>query len=898
MMQTTTKMQQMAGICGAVLVFVVGLILLTVNSRFGATLRYESYDWSADLCSFQSGTNAVDIAIIYLDEVSHKELAQPFNQPWDRSLHARLLNRLTADGVRGVVFDIIFSDPGPNPKADEAFAEAIRENGHVILAADLVDDQTSVDKKLSTHEKLLTLPHEPFRKAALGWGFAQLQPDEDFLIREHRHGTPDSQYVSLAWAAGKKLGLKAPVEAIGTERWINYYGAPGQVPGISYKMALNLPQGYLHNKVIFIGARPMTSHIRERKDEFRSPYSNWFKAPVFMPAVEIHALTYLNLVRGDWLRRLPPVMEWLILLLGALFFGFFLTRFSPRTATLIAVAGVIAVIGLSALLLIWGRFWFPFLITVAAQAPLGLVSAFIFRSIEWFEQKRRYEQARKAAEERIREQAALLDKAQDAIMVHSLDGKTTYWNPSAEQLYGWTAEEMRQQTAAEMLFGADLTCFEEAFQKTLLKGEWQGELQQTSKTGRKIVVNSRWSRICDENGAPKAVLVISTDVTERKKLELQLWQAQRTKSIGALASGIVHDLNNTLTPVLMMSEMLRLNEPNEKRVKMLQAVELSVGRAAGMTKQILTFVRGCEGEMVVLQVKHIVRDLVKIIKDTFPKSLKIEVRIAPDLLPIKGDATQVHQVLLNLCVNARDAMPGGGSLLIEAQNLFSEKAAQISKLKTNPGSYVLLQVSDSGTGISPEIMECIFDPFFTTKEIGKGNGLGLATVLGIVKHHHGFIDVTSELGKGSIFSVYIPAVDFPVFQTPACTVIENMAGRGQLVLVADEEPLVRAIIEFVLQQNNYRVIQAENGYRAFELFSRHSEEISVVLLDIMMPEVDGITVFQMMKQLKPEVKLITISGNVDQDERAGEGSKGMAILAKPISVEKLLTTLNKVIGSE
>lgn len=878
-----------AGLFGLVLVFLAGFALLTLNSSLGLFLRFASYDCIGQLSELKPMQEPSGIIIIFMDEISHKEFDQPLNQPWSRALHAKLLDRLTSDHAGAVVFDIIFSDPGPDSEADADFARAICNNGHVLLAADLTDNVSTRDQQISVHERTATLPYAPFLKAAAGCGFSQLQTDEDFLIREHKHAMPDTPYASLAWATAEKLELKSfhNLSDRRTERWMNYYGRPGVIDRISYKMALDAPKGFFQNKIVFVGGRPTTGLLGDRKDEFRSPYAPRFREPTFMPAVEVHAITLLNLIWGDWLRRLPPAVEYLILIAGALFFGYGLSRHSPGAATVVAFLGVVVFSLMTALLFFWTRLWFPWLIVAAAQAPTGLLSAISFRSVEWYRQKRRYESD-------IREQAALLDKARDAIMVYDLKGCTTYWNPSAERLYGWTLTEMHRRTASELLFTTNPARFLEAFQATLSDGEWYGELEQTIKTGQKITVESRWSRICDEKGATKGILVINTNITERRKLEIQLWQAQRVKSIGALATGITHDLNNLLTPILMSSQILQPAEENEKRKKLLKTIELSAQRGAGMAKQILTFVRGCQGEMVILQPKHLIREIVKIINDTFPKKVTVEARLAPDLAQVRGDATQLHQVLLNLCVNARDAMPQGGTIRIEARNVVIETA---SNRATKPGTYVLFRVSDDGEGISPEIIDHVFDPFFTTKESGKGTGLGLSTVLGIVKGHQGFIEVTSELAKGAVFSVFIPAINTPVSQIAGSEKAEIPTGQNRLVLIVEDESFIRAVIEFVLQQNDYRVIQAENGERALELFAQRSGEIDVVLLDAMMPGMNSQAVMTAMKKMNPDAKLINISGFFEPESTSKSGIETIENLEKPFTAEKLLEALHRVTSS-
>jgi two-component system cell cycle sensor histidine kinase/response regulator CckA len=365
---------------------------------------------------------------------------------------------------------------------------------------------------------------------------------------------------------------------------------------------------------------------------------------------------------------------------------------------------------------------------------------------------------RQQAEEKIREQAALLDMARDAILVRDLDDKILYWNKSAERLYGWSAEEVVGRNAGEVLYQTEFFYFNRAVQQVLERGEWVGELQQVAKDGRQLVVESRWSLVRDNEGRPKAKLIINTDITERKKLEAQFLRAQRLETIGALAGGIAHDLNNILVPILLGAQFLSEQVTGEDSRKMLDTMRKSAQRGADMIKQILTFARGVGGEPTRLDLQPLLVDLEKFIRETFLRGIRIETSIASPLHPVTGNATQLHQVLLNLCVNARDAMGKSGTLRLEAVNVMLDKKQTLFEAEPVSGPFVMLAVSDTGHGIPQDMLQKIFEPFFTTKDPGKGTGLGLSTVQGIVKSHGGFLEVESEVGKGTTFRVYLPAL--------------------------------------------------------------------------------------------------------------------------------------------
>lgn len=364
---------------------------------------------------------------------------------------------------------------------------------------------------------------------------------------------------------------------------------------------------------------------------------------------------------------------------------------------------------------------------------------------------------RREAEEKIHEQAALLDMARDAIIVRDLEDRILYWNKSAERVYGWPSAEALGKNADELLNPGGSPQFKLASENLLKNGAWSGELEQVTKDAKQIMVESRWSLVYDKEGKPKGKLIINTDITEQKKLEAQFLRAQRLETIGALAGGIAHDLNNILVPILLGSQFLAEKLNGDESRKMLETMRASAVRGSEMIKQILAFARGVGGEPALLDVKALLAEIEKLVHETFPRSIRLRVKSDAALHAIQGNATQLHQVLLNLCVNARDAMLQGGNLSLSAQNIVLENKASPLHEQPLSGPYVVLAVSDTGHGIEPDMLEKIFEPFFTTKGPGKGTGLGLSTVQGIVKSHNGFLEVASEPGKGTTFTIYLPA---------------------------------------------------------------------------------------------------------------------------------------------
>jgi PAS domain S-box-containing protein len=501
----------------------------------------------------------------------------------------------------------------------------------------------------------------------------------------------------------------------------------------------------------------------------------------------------------------------------------------------------------------------------------------------------------KQAAQKIREQAALLDVTTDAILVRDLnDDKIVYWNCGAERVYGWKIAEVLGVNAFQLLC-KKASLYAQALQTVRATGEWYGELEKVTKTGKEIVVESRWTLMRDEQGQPKSILCVDTDITEKKQLTTQFLRAQRLESIGTLASGIAHDLNNILAPILMSTQLLQLKIADPRHLQILQAIEINAKRGAALIKQVLSFARGVEGQHAILQLRHIIAEIKQVVKETFPKSIAVYADVAPDLWATIGDATQLHQVLMNLCVNARDAMPNGGILKITAENFFIDEHYAGMHLEAKVGAYIVITVADTGMGMSLAVKERIFEPFFTTKEIGQGTGLGLSTALGIVKGHGGFIQVTSEKEKGTQFQVYLPAVEaIEQLRSPER---EIAWGQGELILVVDDEEPIREIVKSSLEAHNYRVLTARDGIDAIAIYVQHRTEISLVLVDLLMPAMDGATTIRTLQKLNSEVKVIATSGLAANDlSLTALDNSIKAFLVKPYTAQELLRTIRQLLN--
>jgi len=502
---------------------------------------------------------------------------------------------------------------------------------------------------------------------------------------------------------------------------------------------------------------------------------------------------------------------------------------------------------------------------------------------------------RNRALSRIAEQASLLDQARDAILVRNLEHRVTFYNRSAHLLYGWSENDVIGQSVRERFF-PDPAVFDEAMRILLQQGGWQGELSVAGRDGTTLTVESRWTLVRDVAGAPSAVLVIETDITERKELERRFLRAQRMESIGTLAGGIAHDLNNTLAPVLMSIELLKDNPTDTERDQILNTVEASARRGAEMVRQVLSFARGVEGDRAAVDVARLLKEVEKFANDTFMKNILVRTTVEEGV-SVLGDATQLQQVMINLCVNARDAMPQGGILTLSAgTEAIVQRQADLDPAVT-PGDYVVIRVTDTGTGIPPPVLDRMFEPFFTSKATGKGTGLGLSTSLAIVKSHGGFMRVESTVGRGTTFIVCLPALaerSTPA-ATPAATPARRMTdrGAGELVLMVDDEDAILRMTTLVLESFGYRVLAAASGDEAVRLFTQHRSEIKVLFTDMTMPGMDGAALIRTVREINPGVRVVAASGLGAQ--QAAQVPGVMRFLAKPYTADSVLKAITDAV---
>ena len=488
----------------------------------------------------------------------------------------------------------------------------------------------------------------------------------------------------------------------------------------------------------------------------------------------------------------------------------------------------------------------------------------------------------------------LTESIDDLFYAMDRDLRYTYWNKASESLSGILAKDAIGKSIYELFPDVKGTKVEQIYIE-VLKTQQPERFESEYKLGDKKF-------IFEINAYPTryGLSVIAKDITEKKKLEAQLLRAQRMESIGTLAGGIAHDLNNVLTPMMLSLEMLKQKFKDEQSQRLLTILEKNSQRGADLIKQVLSFARGVEGERNPLQAKHLISEIEKIAKETFPRNIEIRTDIPKDLFTISGDATQLHQVIMNLCVNARDAMPDGGILSISAENFFIDETYVQMHTEAKVGSYVAIAVSDTGTGIPPDILDRIFEPFFTTKEVGKGTGLGLSTSHAIVKSHGGFINVYSEVGKGTKFSIYLPAIKTRTeIQNAQEQKLELFTGHGESVLIAEDEDSVREVTVSTLEKYGYKVLAANNGADAVVLYAQNKDKVKVILMDMMMPVMDGHASIRAIHKINPEVKIIAVSGLAEKEKLAEiASSHTKAFLPKPYTAEKLLKTIHEVMSEE
>jgi two-component system cell cycle sensor histidine kinase/response regulator CckA len=505
--------------------------------------------------------------------------------------------------------------------------------------------------------------------------------------------------------------------------------------------------------------------------------------------------------------------------------------------------------------------------------------------------------SRVEAEEHLRERAALLEKAHDAVVVLDLKDTVVFWNPAAERLFLWTASEAVGKQVSQLIYGEEQrSAFQRRRDELILNGEWSGEIKQRRKDGSEITSSSRWTLVRGSDGTPRTILEIHTDVTEKKLLDSKFLRIQRLESLGILAGGIAHDLNNVLAPIILSIQSLKRRWDDPASRNYLATLEESARRGAELIKEVLTFARGIEGDRVLISPENLVADVLKSASQTFPESVELESAVAKNLWTVIGDVSQLTQVLMSLAVNAKEAMAGGGRLSISAENVVVDDLFVKKNPESKPGVYVLFHVTDTGKGIPSSDLDKIFEPFYTTKTLGRGTGLGLSTALGIIKSHRGFILVESKIGFGTTFHVYIPAQLYETQEDKAETQREPRKKEGNAILVIGEDESVRESTRTILEDRGYRALTAKDSLEATNIFAKHTGEIGIVVSDLLLPLNREKEMINALRAMNPNVSIIVLAGAPRSPHQSLEEVNGVQkVLTKPYTAESLLLAVNEVL---
>ena len=461
-----------------------------------------------------------------------------------------------------------------------------------------------------------------------------------------------------------------------------------------------------------------------------------------------------------------------------------------------------------------------------------------------------------------------------------------YANQAFTRITGWKPEELIGKSPRILQGPRTTRKTLDRLRAQLAKGEaFEGEDINYRKDGTEFNIDWYIEPLRDVKGQINYWVAVQRDVTERNELQAQLLRAQRLEGIGLLASGIAHDLNNVLAPVMLGCEVLRDYIVDQDAMKFLGLLDDSAKRGAGLVRQILSFARGITGATALIDPRHLMHEIATMAKATFPKTIRIVEEAAANVGTVEADATQLHQVLLNLCINARDAIAEEGTITLSASKVQSTEVLHTAREELAPGNYMLLSVSDTGSGMPPEVAAKIFDPFFSTKAPDKGTGLGLSTVAMIVKNLRGGIALRSSPGQGTTFSIYLPLAEATATETGEADSQSVRNGNGRSVLIADDEVAVAEIMKETLEAAGYKVTLAHDGIQALAVAGDAQPEIAVI--DLLMPRSGGLATMRELRARFPQLRIVAISGlSASETEKSADGAE--AVLQKPFTLHKLL----------
>jgi len=526
---------------------------------------------------------------------------------------------------------------------------------------------------------------------------------------------------------------------------------------------------------------------------------------------------------------------------------------------------------------------------IASQTAVSIVNARSFQKLQESETKYR----------------ELVENANSIILRMDTDGNITFFNEFAQRFFGYTEKEiLGKNVKGTILPDSESTkhVLEALVKSAQQEPERQGvsEGENIHRNGTPMRIAWTYKPIFDSDGHFREILCIGSDISEKKRLEAQLLQAHKMEAIGTLAGGIAHDFNNVLQAISGYTQIMLMGKnSNDPDYEKLQAIERSSQRASDLTRRLLIFGRKVESKLKPVDLNHEVVQVSRMLERTIPKMINIEQCLVENLKITNADPVQIEQIMMNMGVNARDAMPDGGKLIFKTENVILDEAYCKSHMGSNPGEYVLLSVSDTGQGIDDEIIEHIFEPFFTTKETGKGTGLGLAMVYGIVKNHGGYITCESEQGRGATFKIYFPVIELENEVTKPKETEVPIIGGNETILLVDDENSICELGKETLSKVGYRVLTVPDGERALEIYSRASSQVDLVVLDLIMPGIGGKRCLDGLLKLNPRAKVLISSGYSSDgaiSEALEAGAKGF--VAKPYEVKQILKVIREVLDCD
>jgi two-component system cell cycle sensor histidine kinase/response regulator CckA len=527
---------------------------------------------------------------------------------------------------------------------------------------------------------------------------------------------------------------------------------------------------------------------------------------------------------------------------------------------------------------------------IIKDRPMRLVSAIetAFIQIE-------REAARRRAESKSNEQAKLLDKAREAICAIDAEGCITFWNAGAERHYGWSAGDVMGRELCRILYSRDPAAFEAARTHVLLRGEWHGEMNPQTAGGDLPIMDSFWTLVTDDLGLVRAILIVDADITEKKRIELQLMQNQRLEMLGLLTGGIAHDLNNVLGPIITAVEMLLERTNSASDNDLLDIVKGSANHGVDLVRQLLAFARGDSGDLSELSIDSLVGSVLKLLQHVLPSTVEIKASLGNGLWRVNGDATQLRQALINLCINARDALPEGGEIEMSVENTPVMTSAKCAVGEARPGRYVCFTVRDNGIGIPPLVVGKLFDAFFTTKRSGKGTGLGLSNIARIVKAHAGFVTVESAMGIGSSFHIHLPASGGAATNDSSAASHPLLRAREHLLLIEDNKAL-QTVFDVTLSMRGFAVSAATTASDGLMLLRAQAESISLAIVDLHIPISECAAVVREMRAIAGQLRIVVLGGTSPAHQEAFSFDPPPELLPKAVTSEILMATVARILG--